>query len=163
MVKVCETCQESKSYDAYYRRPRYEQYPDTKAGYSTKCKICVNKDRRIYRAENLQKCNDADTNSRFKRTYGIDITQYNQIFLNQEGCCAGCKTHQYELKRKLVVDHNHETGVIRGLLCNNCNRGLGLLKDNSNVLLNLSNYITKSSELAAKSNVLVLKPTTKVG
>lgn len=54
----------------------------------------------------------------------------------QEGRCAICET-----KSKLVLDHNHITGEVRGMLCNNCNIGLGLFKDNPEILVRASHYI----------------------
>jgi len=51
----------------------------------------------------------------------------------QKGCCALCNEPE-EKFAWLCIDHDHETGRIRGLLCPNCNRGLGLLKDNASLL-----------------------------
>ena len=64
-----------------------------------------------------------------KRQYGISIDEYNLMFEVQQGKCAICGKHQTELKGVLVVDHCHETGKIRGLLCNDCNKGLGNFAD----------------------------------
>lgn len=62
----------------------------------------------------------------------------------QEGVCAICGKPETKPNAKyLAVDHNHETGVIRGLLCNNCNRALGLLGDNVETLQNAINYLLK--------------------
>ena len=61
------------------------------------------------------------------RVYGITPDDYNALFLNQNGCCAICGIHQSELKKKLGIDHNHETGEIRGLLCIRCNTAIGLM------------------------------------
>lgn len=66
--------------------------------------------------------------------YGLTLEDYDKLFKEQNGCCAICETHQSELKHSLSVDHNHETNKIRGLLCNNCNRSIGLLKDDIEVL-----------------------------
>lgn len=51
------------------------------------------------------------------------------MFLEQQGKCGICNKHQSELDRTLAVDHCHNTGRIRGLLCSNCNLGLGHFKD----------------------------------
>jgi hypothetical protein len=65
-----------------------------------------------------------------QRKYGITLEQYNQLLADQGGVCAICrKEEQIFYIKRLGVDHNHETKQIRGLLCNNCNRALGLLKD----------------------------------
>ena len=57
---------------------------------------------------------------------------------NQSGHCAICINKD---KRKLAVDHCHKTGKIRGLLCSNCNQGLGMFKDNLDFLGRARNYL----------------------
>lgn len=61
--------------------------------------------------------------------YGITIEDYNVMFQEQNGCCAICRIHQSQFKNKLSVDHDHKTGRVRGLLCVNCNRDLGVLEN----------------------------------
>lgn len=73
-------------------------------------------------------------NRYFVRTYGITVQDYEQMFEAQSGLCMICNTEGFVMnekrhKMKLVVDHCHSTGVVRGLLCHNCNRALGLLHD----------------------------------
>lgn len=64
-----------------------------------------------------------------KAKYGITLGEYEQLFKAQGGKCAICRRATGK-KRKLAVDHDHKTGVIRGLLCKNCNyRILGFLGD----------------------------------
>lgn len=64
-----------------------------------------------------------------KRTYGISLVDYLKLFAKQKGCCALCRRHQSEFKRRLCVDHDHKTKRVRGLLCPGCNRALGVLGD----------------------------------
>ena len=64
-----------------------------------------------------------------KQNYGMSLDDYNTLFQEQGGKCAICGVHQLELKQTLSVDHDHSTGQIRGLLCGNCNRALGMMKD----------------------------------
>jgi hypothetical protein len=63
----------------------------------------------------------------------------------QNNCCGICKKHISEAlltrKSNLCVDHDHKTGKIRGLLCDNCNRGIGLLGDNIDILRNAIGYL----------------------
>ena len=80
------------------------------------------------------------------REYGISIAEYNHLFELQEGKCSICGTHQSELKKRLHIDHNHETGKVRGLLCQKCNVAIGLLQDNWILLQNAANYIHQYSE-----------------
>ena len=64
------------------------------------------------------------------KKYGLSLEDFKKIFKEQNGCCKICGKHQSEFKKRLSVDHNHSTGKVRGLLCINCNRGLGSFKDN---------------------------------
>lgn len=60
--------------------------------------------------------------------YGISHDDYDALLEYQKGCCAICRRHQSEFSRQLAVDHNHNTGRIRGLLCGYCNTALGQLE-----------------------------------
>lgn len=68
-------------------------------------------------------------NYRLQYHYGITAAKYNAMLEVQGGCCAICGKTPEENERKLSVDHDHATGEVRGLLCSNCNRGIGLLQD----------------------------------
>lgn len=59
-------------------------------------------------------------------TYGLTVTAFDAMVATQGGRCAICRRVPDE---RLHIDHDHETGAIRGLLCASCNRGLGLLGD----------------------------------
>jgi hypothetical protein len=73
--------------------------------------------------------------------YGITLSDYNKMFEQQEGKCIGCTRHQSELESSLCVDHCHVTGKVRGLLCTDCNKALGLVRDNTSILKRLINYL----------------------
>jgi len=163
MLKVCKgPCGEAKGVDAFYRKPRYHvKYPNSDAGYSHACRICTNIARKAYRLANLDKSKKIDENSRLKRTYGIDLNQYNQIFISQNGCCLGCERHQSEFSKALVVDHDHANGKVRGLLCMPCNIVLGAARDSSKTLVNLISYL--DSNLSNNNNILPFSAPMKVG
>ena len=76
---------------------------------------------------------------------GINCTRAedNQMYNDQEGCCAICKTHQSELKKTLHVDHDHENGALRGLLCRKCNLALGWVGDDLEGVMRFVNYLEK--------------------
>lgn len=74
-----------------------------------------------------------------KKRFGITWEEYEKMFEEQEGVCALCKGSEKD--RMLSVDHCHVTGRVRGLLCGNCNRALGLLKDNKEVLIKAVEYV----------------------
>jgi len=64
------------------------------------------------------------------------------MFAEQEGCCAICGKHQSEQKKRLEVDHCHETGHVRALLCTNCNTALGKFYDDPELLYRAADYLT---------------------
>lgn len=81
-----------------------------------------------------------------KLSYGITEEDYQSLLLKQEGCCAICGTDTPTGKWKVfAVDHCHKTGKVRGLLCNECNRGMGLLKDSPELLLAAAQYLKDNS------------------
>ena len=83
-------------------------------------------------------------NDRLQRQYSITEELYSKIFQKQEGRCAICNCHQHY--QRLSVDHDHKTGMVRGLLCTNCNRGLGRFFDSAIRLSAASAYITRANE-----------------
>jgi hypothetical protein len=92
-----------------------------------------------YRARHSTRLKDL----RIKRKYGITIKDFNEMLEKQQGKCAICP-HKFDEKIKsqnACIDHNHETGKIRGLLCRTCNRALGLFKDNPEILYNAATYL----------------------
>jgi hypothetical protein len=76
-----------------------------------------------------------------KQTYNLKIEEYNKMFNEQNGCCAICGVHQNELTQKLNVDHDHKSGIVRGLLCNCCNSGLGYFKESIKNLVKAKQYL----------------------
>lgn len=75
-----------------------------------------------------------------KCRYGISIETYEQMLRNQEGRCAICPT--LDIKGKpLHVDHDHETGQVRGLLCRRCNNMLGMAGDSVEILGSAMSYL----------------------
>lgn len=74
-----------------------------------------------------------------KRKFNLTLEDYEKLHRLQEGLCAICK--QPEVTKLLAVDHNHETGEIRGLLCIKCNNGLGCFKDNVDLLDKAKEYL----------------------
>jgi hypothetical protein len=73
--------------------------------------------------------------------YGITQQEWQAMALAQGYCCAICLTHLQ--KKKLAVDHCHQTGKVRGLLCHHCNTALGHLRDNPLIIESALRYINK--------------------
>lgn len=72
------------------------------------------------------------------RTYGLAAESYEGLLTNQQGVCAICRRPETLVRRgrtmPLVVDHDHTTGTVRGLLCDACNTGLGRFRDDPGLL-----------------------------
>jgi hypothetical protein len=82
--------------------------------------------------------------------YDLTVTQYETMLTQQQGVCAICRheetaRHRSGTVRSLAVDHDHETGEVRGLLCRECNRGLGAFDDNAALLESAARYLRKES------------------
>jgi hypothetical protein len=80
------------------------------------------------------------TDYQLRQAYGISREQYESMYADQRGCCAIC--HEPDLV--LGVDHNHGSGVVRGLLCRDCNFGLGFFKDKVRLLAAAIVYLEDS-------------------
>ena len=76
------------------------------------------------------------------RTYGIDEVQYDELLDQQGGGCAICGSRPNG--KRLAVDHCHDTGRVRGLLCSNCNLGLGNFQDSKGLLRKAYHYLRQS-------------------
>ncbi len=100
--------------------------------------------RERYYKENKNKWEKASslaTINRRKRLYGVDAETYNKMAENQNNRCAICGNKNIT-NRSLVVDHDHKTGLVRGLLCDRCNVGIGCLKDDITILQKAIIYLT---------------------
>ena len=79
------------------------------------------------------------------KRYGVTIDQYEELFESQSGLCAICKRPETATRngklRRLCVDHCHDSQTIRGLLCSDCNRAIGLFKNDLDILANASVYL----------------------
>lgn len=103
------------------------------------CSECVNSYMREMRLLNKEKYKDYA----LKSYYGIGIEEYNQLFIEQKGCCAICNKHQSEFTKSFAIDHCHSTGKIRQLLCIRCNTALGAVGDSVDVLIKMIQYIER--------------------
>lgn len=95
---------------------------------------------------------------RLKKNWGLTLEQYEQMLAEQDGVCAICKKPETALQgngprahvvRYLAVDHDHETGRVRGLLCGACNMGLGQFGDDTEQLMAAVAYLAATMERAA--------------
>ena len=101
----------------------------SKDGFQNYCKLC----KKAY-----------DRPNKLLRIYGLTQAAYDDILKQQNGRCAICERGQ-KLDSVLCVDHDHDTGQVRGLLCNQCNTGIGLLQDSIGMLASAIIYLEKRS------------------
>lgn len=76
-----------------------------------------------------------------KALYGLTDADFKRVLFAQGGICAICGGPPTQARKSLSVDHCHDTGKIRGLLCGSCNTGLGSFKDDKELLLKAHAYL----------------------
>ena len=165
-VKICFKCKKEKDLWEFYKHKSH------KDGLTSSCKECTNKVNKYnykkYKIKRLEwakqyrlghkeelkkwgkdwykKNKDKVKNYALMQKYGITLDDYNIMFMKQNGCCAVCGKHQSEMTHSLAVDHSHESGQVRGLLCDGCNVVLGYVNDDTNILLLMVDYLNKGTE-----------------
>ena len=82
------------------------------------------------------------------RRYGVTLEDHDRLLRKQNFCCAVCRTPSVSYSTRLAVDHCHDTGKIRGLLCSGCNIGIGMLADSPEMLRTAAKYIESSDCVA---------------
>ena len=139
--KTCSKCGETKPRDAFSERKQttnIKEYVASNA-YCKPCAAALVRERRLVCDKGRQA--EIQRKSKLKRTYGISLPDFVAMLDAQNGRCAICKTDKPGGKGVFQVDHCHATGDVRGLLCCNCNRGIGALKDNVKLLQRAIAYL----------------------
>jgi hypothetical protein len=135
----CTCCYLVKQIDDFYKATH------KKSGYRSTCKECDKAYHRKWYADNPEKAREQWVRaskkydprpSRRKRLYGLSVEEYEALLKAQNNICAICKAVFPD-----SVDHDHKTKKVRGLLCGNCNKGLGLLGDSIESLEDALNYL----------------------
>lgn len=84
--------------------------------------------------------------------YGLTVEEFEQLLKSQGGVCAICGGPQRSKgRRRLDVDHDHETEVIRGLLCSGCNAGIAMFRHNIDLLIKAANYLVQAKSVPERS------------
>lgn len=126
----------------------WRQYRKTKAGQASERRRRKTPGARAaqerYNAKTGFRASAARAEARLRLHYGIDFHDWALMFERQSGECAGCLSPLL-LNRTTHVDHCHETGKVRGLLCNDCNLTVGLAHNSSSTLVRLSEYLSKAA------------------
>lgn len=87
----------------------------------------------------------AGKHERLSRKYAMSIDDFEAMWADQGGVCITCSTSLDDVKA--CVDHDHDTGRVRGILCHNCNVSAGLLKDSPRIAASLSEYLRGHSAI----------------
>jgi len=139
--KICPKCGLAKE------KKEFGKDSTTASGVSSWCKPCKKAWRARHRKDNPEKLKSMDFNSDLKKLYGITSDQYWELFNKQNGLCACCGQSHELFVRRLHVDHDHNSGQIRGLLCTECNPGLGYFQDSIERLEMAITYLKKFKKL----------------
>jgi hypothetical protein len=153
MEKTCNKCGIIKPLTEFHTKK------GTKDGKHYSCATCENARKKKY-----EYTTDQWKEYRLKKKFGLTLDDYNSMLVSQNSCCAICQTHiseyvsqcdgsksvfaQRKSKQNFSVDHCHNTGKIRGLLCYNCNLLLGNAKDKINLLTSAIDYLKRHQEEA---------------
>jgi hypothetical protein len=168
-MKQCKHCGETKALDEFYvsKLGRDGVRPECKACNlaARKAKYAANPEPYIARVKKWQQENAVRLNAyrreynqrpgrkaseregHLRRKYGITIADYERMFEEQDGACAICGQPRPE-ERTLHVDHDHASGVIRGLLCFRCNQAIGSLQEEPEIFRVAADYLDRDEELA---------------
>lgn len=152
---MCNACGETKPYSEFNRNS------ETHDGYRYTCKVCrrnktptnpefsrqtrKRQDATARTEYGTRKLNGGSNWSEIKRLskYGLTVDSFNELLELQSSCCGVCTK---PLGDKFCIDHDHETGLVRGLLCYGCNSGLGQLGDSIAGLQRAIAYLRRSDK-----------------
>jgi len=160
-TKECRKCGTTKPMLSFYA---HRTTKDSRANYCMECQKAASRQWSRDNADKVKATNDAhrlanpekrkrDHRQYWLKLYGLDQAQYEALLAEQGGTCAICeRPERYVDKRtgelrKLSVDHDHKTNLVRGLLCGHCNRGIGQFDDNPLVLARASTYLSRGIAL----------------
>lgn len=162
--RLCRTCNNRKPDSAFGKDPR------SKNGRAWRCKECAKAAHLKWRDANREhvrdvargssrksranapaKAREAARNIRIKKKYGLTPTDLDAMIASQDGACGICRrsirfTGDRVDEAAAHIDHNHDTGRVRGLLCSTCNTALGKFKDSVAVLSSAIEYLRRHSE-----------------
>lgn len=147
LLKNCPKCRVGKDVSQFYRM---SSSPD---GFQRWCKPCQNSGRRERDEKYIRSGNRAKTllHKHYMGKFGLSLEEVEARAVDQGNVCAICVGPPTARWNRLYLDHNHQTGKVRGLLCDRCNRGLGLFGDNAARIANALIYLLLHEEGSSHS------------
>lgn len=125
--KTCATCKVNKPKTEYWKNRASSD------GVHSYCKPCAKR----YDKEKYPSGKPKRRSRYYEQTYGLTLPELDEMKESQDGKCAICLVEP----ERSVVDHCHDTGKVRGILCDTCNRAIGLLKDDPEILISAARYL----------------------
>lgn len=126
--RKCKKCGETKLVSQFYIKKCKANKHNR---FNSPCKKCSDKNR----IDGYMK------NYHIRRNFGLLPHQFKSMMESQDYKCAICGIHRDNYNKEFAIDHCHNTGKIRGLLCTNCNTGIGMLQDNIEILNSAIKYL----------------------
>lgn len=137
--RQCVDCKEIKLCSDFHKKPALID------GFDKKCKDCRFKMTEKY--EHSDKCIKSRKEYYYIKNYNLTYVDIEKLRRERNCKCEICNISESSLKRGLHIDHDHATGAFRGLLCDNCNKSLGLLKDSIEVLNKAIEYLKRTTNV----------------
>jgi len=134
-AKFCNGCQQERPLTAFSFGP-------AAYGRKSRCRPCVLAQVKKYQSLHPH----LERQSRLRRDFGITVADFDAMQAKQHGVCAICsQPFGCSIRKRLCIDHDHKTGRVRGLLCFNCNTGLGKFSDDPGHLRRAADYLENSN------------------
>jgi hypothetical protein len=130
---ICKECSYPKGRERQLDRWR-KLFPDDEAGKAS----WAARQREFYRTPSGKR---SYRNSELTKKYGITLDQFEKLLESQGGACAICGTKEPKGRGSFNVDHDHDSGKVRSLLCHHCNTGLGAFRDDARILAKAAAYL----------------------
>ena len=149
-TKICTVCAEEKSITDYYKHGKGSKGQTI---YKSSCKACYNS-KTLDTYNNLSKEEKYERNQinrinlgsdyfkryRLNAKYGLTLEEYENMLDKQHNMCYICEV-EFSTAWRPQVDHNHDTGAVRKLLCKSCNTAIGHMREDVNIMSKAIEYI----------------------
>lgn len=148
---------------AYKPTKDYYKNNNTLDGLQSRCKLCS----KSWKTENVEAARKSNIKTKIRQKYSESVDAIYKMLELQGNVCLICEKaisfYSTEKKDKPHVDHDHKTGQVRGLLCINCNTGLGMFQDRIDLLDKAKSYILISGQRDRLSELAPEKDDATVG